>query len=180
MYGGTILPGCANIKGETKDLEIVSVFEAVGKHANGEFSDEELDTVESSAIPGAGSCGGMYTANTMGSAIEALGMSLPNSSSQNAISEDKIRDCFDAGAAVLNLLKLGIRPRDILTIDATTNRINVILHAMPPHIGPRRSQTAATMPTGRNRPPSRCLGATRPPLHPRRTRQVRQANHQRQ
>ena len=127
VYGGTILPGCASIKGETKDLDIVSVFEAVGKHANGEYSDEELDTVESRAIPGAGSCGGMYTANTMGSAIEALGMSLPNSSSQNAISDDKMRDCFDAGAAVLNLLQLGIRPRDILTKEAFENAINVLI-----------------------------------------------------
>ena len=127
VYGGTILPGCASIKGETKDLDIVSVFEAVGKHANGEYSDAELDTVESHAIPGAGSCGGMYTANTMGSAIEALGMSLPNSSSQNAISDDKMRDCFDAGAAVLNLLKLGIRPRDILTKEAFENAITVLI-----------------------------------------------------
>ena len=127
VYGGTILPGCASIKGETKDLDIVSVFEAVGKHANGEYSDEELDTVESRAIPGAGSCGGMYTANTMGSAIEALGMSLPNSSSQNAISDDKMRDCFDAGAAVLNLLQLGIRPRDILTKEAFENAITVLI-----------------------------------------------------
>lgn len=71
VYGGTILPGCGKIKGEEKDLDIVSVFEAVGKHANGEFTDEELDHVESCAIPGPGSCGGMYTANTMASAIEA-------------------------------------------------------------------------------------------------------------
>ncbi|MCU0752981.1 MAG: dihydroxy-acid dehydratase, partial [Akkermansiaceae bacterium] len=97
VYGGTILPGCATLKGERKDLDIVSVFEAVGKHANGEYNDEELETVESCAIPGPGSCGGMYTANTMASAIEAMGMSLPNSSAQAAISEDKMRDCFDAG-----------------------------------------------------------------------------------
>src|SRR5690606_25991444 len=97
VYGGTILPGCATVKGEKKDLDIVSVFEAVGKHAAGEYSDEELDTVESCAIPGEGSCGGMYTANTMASAIEALGLSLPNSSAQAAVSEDKMRDCFDAG-----------------------------------------------------------------------------------
>jgi dihydroxy-acid dehydratase len=127
VYGGTILPGCANIKGETKDLDIVSVFEAVGKHANGDYSDEELETIESSAVPGAGSCGGMYTANTMASAIEALGMSLPNSSAQNAISDDKMRDCFDAGAAVLNMLKLGIRPRDILTKNAFENAITVLI-----------------------------------------------------
>ncbi len=127
VYGGTILPGCGKIKGEEKDLDIVSVFEAVGKHATGEFSDEELEHVESCAIPGPGSCGGMYTANTMASAIEALGMWLPNSSSQSAISDDKMRDCFDAGAAVLNLIKLGIRPRDIMTNKAFENAITVLI-----------------------------------------------------
>jgi len=127
VYGGTIMPGCATIKGEKKDLDVVSVFEAVGKHANGEFSDEELETVESCAIPGPGSCGGMYTANTMASAIEALGMSLPNSSAQAAISEDKMRDCFDAGAAVLNLIQLGIKPRDIMTKKAFENAITVLI-----------------------------------------------------
>ncbi len=127
VYGGTILPGCGKIKGEEKDLDIVSVFEAVGKHANGEYTDEELEHVESCAIPGPGSCGGMYTANTMASAIEALGMSLPNSSAQAAISEDKMRDCFDAGAAVLNLIKLGIKPRDIMTKKAFENAITVLI-----------------------------------------------------
>lgn len=127
VYGGTILPGCATIKGEEKDLDVVSVFEAVGKHASGEFSDEELDTVERCAIPGPGSCGGMYTANTMASAIEALGMSLPNSSAQAAISDDKMRDCFDAGAAVLELMKRGIRPRDIMTREAFENAITVLI-----------------------------------------------------
>lgn len=127
VYGGTIMPGCAKIKGEERDLDVVSVFEAVGKHANGEFSDEELETVESCAIPGPGSCGGMYTANTMASAIEALGMSLPNSSAQAAISDDKMRDCFDAGAAVLNLIKLGIKPRDIMTKKAFENAITVLI-----------------------------------------------------
>ncbi|MFU8893220.1 MAG: dihydroxy-acid dehydratase [Luteolibacter sp.] len=127
VYGGTILPGCASIKGEHKDLDIVSVFEAVGKHANGEYSDAELETVESCAIPGPGSCGGMYTANTMASAIEALGMSLPNSSAQAAISDDKMRDCFDAGAAVLNLINLGISPRDIMTKEAFENAITMII-----------------------------------------------------
>jgi dihydroxy-acid dehydratase len=127
VYGGTILPGCATIKGDKKDLDIVSVFEAVGKHANGEYSDEELETVESCAIPGPGSCGGMYTANTMASAIEALGMSLPNSSSQSAISDDKLQDCFDAGAAVLHLLKENIRPRDIMTKEAFENAITVLI-----------------------------------------------------
>ncbi len=127
VYGGTILPGCATIKGEKKDLDIVSIFEAVGKHAAGEYSDEELETVESCAIPGEGSCGGMYTANTMASAIEALGMSLPNSSAQAAISEDKMRDCFDAGAAVLHLMDRDIKPRDIMTRKAFENAITVVI-----------------------------------------------------
>lgn len=127
VYGGTILPGCASIKGEEKELDIVSVFEAVGKHASGEFSDEELQAVEENAIPGAGSCGGMYTANTMASAIEALGMSLPNSSAQAAISDDKMRDSFDAGAAVVNLLEKGIKPRDIMTRKAFENAITVVI-----------------------------------------------------
>ncbi|WAC19324.1 dihydroxy-acid dehydratase [Luteolibacter sp. SL250] len=127
VYGGTIMPGCAKVKGEEKDLDVVSVFEAVGKHANGEFTDEDLATVESCAIPGPGSCGGMYTANTMASAIEALGMSLPNSSAQAAISDDKMRDCFDAGAAVLNLVNLGIKPRDIMTKEAFENAITVLI-----------------------------------------------------
>ena len=127
VYGGTILPGCATLKGEEKDLDIVSVFEAVGKHASGEFSDQELQKVEEEAIPGPGSCGGMYTANTMASAIEALGMSLPNSSAQAAISRDKKRDSFDAGAAVLHLLEKGIKPRDIMTRKAFENAITVVI-----------------------------------------------------
>jgi dihydroxy-acid dehydratase len=127
VYGGTILPGCATLKGEDKDLYIVSVFEAVGKHASGEYSDEELQLVEETAIPGAGSCGGMYTANTMASAIEALGMSLPNSSAQAAVSDDKKRDSFDAGASVLHLLEKGIRPRDIMTRKAFENAITVVI-----------------------------------------------------
>ncbi|MCP5544019.1 MAG: dihydroxy-acid dehydratase [Akkermansiaceae bacterium] len=127
VYGGTILPGCATIKGEQRDLDIVSIFEAVGKHAAGTIDDAELETVESCAIPGPGSCGGMYTANTMASAIEALGMSLPNSSAQAAISDDKMRDCFDAGAAVMNLINLGIKPRDIMTKEAFENAITVLI-----------------------------------------------------
>lgn len=127
VYGGTILPGCATLKGEEKDLDIVSVFEAVGKHASGEYSDEELQLVEEQAIPGEGSCGGMYTANTMASAIEALGMSLPNSSAQAAVGDDKMRDCFDAGAAVLNMLEKGITPKDIMTRKAFENAITVVI-----------------------------------------------------
>ena len=122
VYGGTILPG----KHKDKDVDIVSVFEAVGEHAQGTVSDAELAEIESCAIPGAGSCGGMYTANTMASAIEALGMSLPNSSAQVAISKAKRDDCRSAGAAVLNLIEKGIRPRDIMTRKAFLNAITVV------------------------------------------------------
>src|SRR5579863_8594831 len=93
VYGGTILPGC--ITGDTRKLDIVSVFEAVGAHANQKIGDAELQAIESCAIPGPGSCGGMYTANTMASAIEALGMSLPNSSAQAAVSKEKAMDCYN-------------------------------------------------------------------------------------
>ena len=122
VYGGTILPG----NYQKQDVDIVSVFEAVGKHANDQMSDRELAKLEACAIPGAGSCGGMYTANTMASAIEALGMSLPNSSAQAAVSDEKRSDCVRAGAAVMNLLKLGIRPRDIMTKKAFENAITVV------------------------------------------------------
>jgi len=123
VYGGTILPG--NFDG--KPVDVVSVFEAVGMHANNKIGDADLDRLESCAIPGPGSCGGMYTANTMASAIEALGMSLPNSSAQAAVSPDKTKDCQRAGAAVLNLIKLGIRPRDIMTKKAFENAITVVI-----------------------------------------------------
>ena len=122
VYGGTILPG----RYKKKNVDIVSIFEAVGAHARGDIGDRELKEIERCAIPGPGSCGGMYTANTMASAIEALGMSLPNSSAQAAVSKDKLRDCRDAGAAVLNLIKKGIRPSDIMTRSAFLNAIAVV------------------------------------------------------
>src|SRR5581483_1772343 len=125
VYGGTILPGC--ITGDSRKLDIVSVFEAVGQHAGKRISDAQLHEIESCAIPGPGSCGGMYTANTMASAIEALGMSLPNSSAQNAVSKAKKEDCQRAGAAVFELLKRGIVPRDILTRRAFENAITVVI-----------------------------------------------------
>ena len=120
VYGGTIQPG-------DNHTDIVSVFEAVGKRANNDISDIELEQIESKAIPGAGSCGGMYTANTMASAIEALGMSLPNSSAQDAISEDKNSDSRRAGEAVFNLLEKDIKPSDIMTKKAFENAITVII-----------------------------------------------------
>ena len=125
VYGGTILPGC--VGHEKKDADIVTVFEAVGKHANCLISDAELVDIEEHAIPGEGSCGGMYTANTMASAIEALGMSLPNSGAQSAVGADKLMDCFDAGAAVMNMIKKGITPRDIMTKEAFENAITLII-----------------------------------------------------
>jgi len=123
VYGGTIMPGayCGKL------VDIVSVFEAVGAHADRTINDNELKDIESCAIPGPGSCGGMYTANTMASAIEALGMSLPNSSAQAAISLEKNRDCFNAGAVVLNMIKNNIRPRDIMTKKAFENAITVVI-----------------------------------------------------
>lgn len=128
IYGGTILPGfTADDCDHKKPLDIVSVFEAVGKHARGELDAAGLKAVESSAIPGPGSCGGMYTANTLASAIEVLGMSLPNSSAQLAISKDKRDDCERAGAAVMAMLKKGIKPRDILTRKAFENAITVCI-----------------------------------------------------
>lgn len=142
VYGGTILPGFRpkDEKDECNPMDIVSVFEAVGQHAKGELTDEELKEVEKYAIPGPGSCGGMYTANTMASAIEALGMSLPGSSAQAAISESKRKDCEMAGAAVLKMLEADIKPRDIMTRKAFENAImtclalggstNLILHLL--------------------------------------------------
>ncbi len=123
VYGGTIMPGCH----KDKKLDVVSVFEAVGARANNQINDTELAEIEAKAIPGAGSCGGMYTANTMASAIEALGMSLPNSSAQAAISNDKRLDCERAGAAVLELIKNNIKPSDIMTKAAFENAITIVI-----------------------------------------------------
>jgi dihydroxy-acid dehydratase len=123
VYGGTIKPG----RHKNKNVDIVSVFEAVGQHANGVIDDDELVEIECEAIPGPGSCGGMYTANTMASAIEALGMSLPNSSGQNAVSQAKRDDCFAAGKAVLGLIDKNILPSDIITRKAFENAITVIM-----------------------------------------------------
>ena len=123
VYGGTILPGIH----KEKNLDIVSVFEAVGSHASGSIDREELIEIEKKAIPGPGSCGGMYTANTMSSAIEALGMSLPDSSAQLAVSEDKRLDAKDAGAAVVNLIEKDIKPRDIMTRKAFENAVTVVI-----------------------------------------------------
>lgn len=136
VYGGSILPGFH--KG--KPTDIVSIFEAVGSHARGDIDDKELKEIESTCIPGPGSCGGMYTANSMASAIEVLGMSLPGSSAQLAVSEDKRKDCENAGKQVAELIKLDLKPRDILTKKSFENAIttlvtlggstNIILHLL--------------------------------------------------
>jgi dihydroxy-acid dehydratase len=123
VYGGTIRPG--NVDG--KDIDIVSAFEAVGKYNNGDIDRDELHKIECHACPGAGSCGGMYTANTMASAIEAMGMSLPGSSSNPAETEEKLEDCIKAGKAVMNLLNKGITPKDIMTKKAFENAITVVM-----------------------------------------------------
>jgi len=120
VYGGTIRPGADN-------RDIVSVFEAVGGYAQGTVSEQQLQFVERTAIPGPGSCSGMYTANTMASAIEAFGMSLPNSSAQEAISGQKRDDCARAGGAVVELIKRGITPRQILTRRSFENAITVVI-----------------------------------------------------
>ncbi len=120
VYGGTIRPG-------PDRSDIVTVFEAIGGYARGAVSEQQLKFVERTAIPGPGSCAGMYTANTMASAIEAMGMSLPNSSAQDAVSEQKRDDCTRAGAAVVGLIKEGILPRHIMTRKAFENAITVVI-----------------------------------------------------
>jgi dihydroxy-acid dehydratase len=123
IYGGSIMPG----RHKNKPIDVVSVFEAVGSYSNKQISRKELEDIEKSAIPGPGSCGGMYTANTMASAIEALGMSMPGSSTQIAISPNKKKDCLDSGKALMTLIKKNIRPKDIMTKKAFENAITVTI-----------------------------------------------------
>ena len=123
IYGGTIAAG--HYKGE--DLNIISAFEALGHKIAGDITPEDFRNVVRHSCPGAGACGGMYTANTMASAIEALGMSLPFSSSNPAVSEDKKKECENAGAAILNLLRLDLKPREIMTKKAFENAITVVM-----------------------------------------------------
>lgn len=123
VYGGTIQPG----KRDGDDIDIVSAFEAVGQYNKGEINAEELHDIECKACPGPGSCGGMYTANTMASAIEAMGMALPNNASTSAISPGKKSESQRAGAQVIRLMEMGIRPKDIMTKAAFENAITVIM-----------------------------------------------------
>ncbi|MEO1335088.1 MAG: dihydroxy-acid dehydratase [Myxococcota bacterium] len=123
VYGGSIQTG----RLDQRDLDIVSIFESIGQHASRKISSEQLKVVESAAIPGPGSCGGMYTANTMAAAIEALGLSLPHDASMLAVSADKRQECAQAGQAVLNLIKTNLRPKDIVTRAAIENAITTVI-----------------------------------------------------
>src|SRR3984893_5465196 len=123
VYGGTIAPG--HYKGQ--DLNIVSAFEALGQKIAGKLDDADFKGIVMNSCPGAGACGGMYTANTMAAAIEALGMSLPYSSSNPALSDEKKKECAAAGAAIRILLEKDIKPKDIMTREAFENAITVIM-----------------------------------------------------
>src|SRR5678816_2910783 len=123
VYGGTIAPG--HYKGQ--DLNIISAFEALGQKIAGNLDEADFKGIVMNSCPSAGACGGMYTANTMSSAIEALGMSLPYSSSNPALSEAKKQECLNAGKAILNLLEKNIRPTDIMTRKAFENALTIIM-----------------------------------------------------
>ena len=124
VYGGTIKPGHS---GHHDKLDVVSAFQSYGQYITGQISEEERQEIVRCSIPGAGACGGMYTANTMASAIEAMGMSLPYSSSTPAIDPKKLEECLNAGAAIRNLLEKNITPRDIMTRDAFENAMVIIM-----------------------------------------------------
>ena len=138
VYGGTIKPGCAEIKGERRVLDIVSAFQSFGEKLSGSISEDERRSIIANACPGAGACGGMYTANTMASAIEALGMSLPYSASNPAEDDAKRAECRAAGRAIHRLLELDLKPKDIMTRAAFENAMvlamalggstNLVLH----------------------------------------------------
>jgi len=127
VYGGTIMPGKLDDGTTTKDIDIVSIFEAVGQRQAGKINEAELKQVECKACPGPGSCGGMYTANTMSAAIEALGMALPFGSTTPAVSDQKRAECVRAGQRVVELVRLNVRPRDIMTKAAFENAFTVAL-----------------------------------------------------
>jgi len=124
VYGGSILPG---VGPDGEDVDIVSIFEAVGKHQAGSIDEQKLHQIECASCPGAGACGGMYTANTMSSAIEALGMSLPHDASYPAVSAAKEREAFQAGSALVNLIEKNIRPREIITRRSLENAYTFVL-----------------------------------------------------
>ena len=122
VYGGTIAPGCHN----EKKLDVVSAFEAWGEKVSGKIDENEFSNIKKNACPGAGACGGMYTANTMSSAIEAMGMSLPYNSSNPATSSQKIKECELVGKAIFNLINLDLKPLDIVTKQSIENAVRLI------------------------------------------------------
>ena len=122
VYGGTIDSGCYN----NKELDVVSAFEAWGEKVSGKIDESEYKNVIKNACPGAGACGGMYTANTMASAIEALGMSLPYNSSNPAISNEKINECSEIGKSIKNLVENDIKPSDIVTKKSLENALRLV------------------------------------------------------
>ena len=124
VYGGSILPGTGP---DGDDVDIVSIFEAVGKYQSGTIDEKKLHAIECSSCPGVGSCGGMYTANTMSSAIEAMGMSLPYDASYPAVSSAKERESFQAGRALMHLVREHIKPRDIITRNSLENAYTLVL-----------------------------------------------------
>src|ERR1035437_5137134 len=123
VYGGTILPG--HYQG--KDLNIVSVFEAVGENAAGRMSDFDLHEIEQRSVPGSGSCGGMYTANTMSSAFEALGMSLPYSSTMANPHDEKMNSAKESAKVLIEAIRKEIKPRDIVTRKSIENAIAIVM-----------------------------------------------------
>ena len=127
VYGGTIKPGHMTQEGEVKVLDIISAFQSYGEFIAGSIDEDTRQSVVRNSCPGAGACGGMYTANTMSSAIEAMGMSLPYSSSTPAVDPGKLDECYRAGAAIRHLLEQDIKPRDIMTRAAFENAIVVIM-----------------------------------------------------
>jgi dihydroxy-acid dehydratase len=127
VYGGTIKPGCTLVKGEERKLDIVSAFQSYGEYLTKALSDEERVSIVEHACPGAGACGGMYTANTMASAIEALGLSLPYSSCTPAEDKGKLNECFRSGAAIRHLLERDLKPRDIVTKGSFLNAMRLVI-----------------------------------------------------
>ena len=127
VYGGTIKPGFTHFEGGEQKRDIVSAFQCYGEFLAGTITEEQRQEIVRTSCPGAGACGGMYTANTMASAIEALGMSLPYSSSIPAEDPDKLDECLRAGQAIRTCLERDIKPRDIMTRDAFENAIVLIM-----------------------------------------------------
>ncbi|MEO0963640.1 MAG: dihydroxy-acid dehydratase [Planctomycetota bacterium] len=127
VYGGTIKPGCATVQGEDLTLDIVSAFQSYGQSLAGTITEDERQTIVAKSCPGAGACGGMYTANTMAAAIECLGLSLPYSASAPAVSEAKKLECVAAGEAMLKLLELDLKPRDIVTRQSLINAMRLVV-----------------------------------------------------